>query len=105
MELDEDVLFLIFEELQNDAKSLHSCLLVNRSWCVTAIPVLWRDPEKYFKTVNPKRIKKLSNVIFLHLSEESRNILNDQGIKNPIITGKYQQPAFNYINLTRMLKI
>ncbi|GBB94933.1 hypothetical protein RclHR1_24440002 [Rhizophagus clarus] len=105
MELDEDVLFLIFEELQNDAKSLHSCLLVNRSWCVTAIPVLWRDPEKYFKTVNPKRIKKLSNVIFLHLSEESRNILNDQGIKNPIITGKYQQPAFNYISYWKYLNL
>src|SRR3954451_6593706 len=100
MELDKDVLFLIFEALKNDKKSLHSCLLVNRSWCVTTIPILWRDPGKYFITVNSnnaKKIDKLFNIIFLHLSKESKDILKNQGI-NILITEKYQNPLFNYIS-------
>src|SRR4051812_37212795 len=23
---------------------LHSCVLVNKNWCITAIPILWRHP-------------------------------------------------------------
>ncbi|GBB99453.1 hypothetical protein RclHR1_35280001 [Rhizophagus clarus] len=30
--LNEDILFLIYEKLQNDSKSLFSCLMVNRLW-------------------------------------------------------------------------
>jgi hypothetical protein len=107
MELDKDVLFLIFEELKNDKKSLHSCLLVNRNWCVTAIPVLWRDPGKYFvaiNSINTKKINILFDIIFLHLSKESRDILKNQGINNPIIE-KYQQPLFNYINFWKYLNL
>src|SRR5438046_2368272 len=67
--LNKDVLFLIFEELKNDKKSLYSCLLVNRTWCTTAVPILWKNPsEQYFITNNSKNI--LFNVILLHLSEE-----------------------------------
>ncbi|EXX78307.1 hypothetical protein RirG_016160 [Rhizophagus irregularis DAOM 197198w] len=45
--LNKDILFLIFEELQNDPKSLFSCLMVNRLWCETAVPILWRYPWSY----------------------------------------------------------
>ncbi|RGB25485.1 hypothetical protein C1646_771652 [Rhizophagus diaphanus] len=31
--LNEDVIFLILKELQNDPSSLYSCLLINRTWC------------------------------------------------------------------------
>ncbi|PKC08410.1 hypothetical protein RhiirA5_416944 [Rhizophagus irregularis] len=107
MKLDKDVLFLIFEELKNDKKFLHSCLLVNRNWCVTAVPILWRDPGEYFRTINSnytKKIIKLFNVILLHLSEESRNILKIQGI-NSSITEKYQHPLFNYISFWKHLNL
>ncbi|EXX68272.1 hypothetical protein RirG_106740 [Rhizophagus irregularis DAOM 197198w] len=45
--LNKDVLLLIFEELQDDSKSLFSCLMVNRLWCEVAVPVLWRNPWSY----------------------------------------------------------
>jgi hypothetical protein len=41
--LNRDVLYLIFEELKNDKKTFHSCLLVNRTWCEMIIPILWKD--------------------------------------------------------------
>src|SRR5204863_3549286 len=96
-------LFLIFEELKNDEKFLYSCLLVNRTWCITAVPILWRDPDQcYLLSDNSKNI--LFNVILLHLSEESRDILKNQGI-NDIITETYQRPLFNYINFWKYLNL
>ena len=44
LRLNKDVLFLVIEELQNDRKSLHSCLLVDRTWCEATVPILWNDP-------------------------------------------------------------
>src|SRR6266542_4072810 len=84
--LNKDVLLLIFEELKNDHKSLYSCLLVNRTWCTTAVLILWRNPPKKLITDdNSKNI--LFNVILLHLSEE------------------YHYSLFNYINFWRYLDL
>src|SRR6266542_57890 len=96
MSLNKDVLFLIFKELQNDSKSLYSCLLVNRTWCKIAVPILWKKPLKAKST--------LFDVIFLHLSEESRDILKNIGIDN-IITETYRRPLFNYIKFWRYLNL
>ena len=91
----EDVLFLIFEELKNDKKSLYSCLLVNRTWCVTAVPILWTNPDRHPLTMKAK--SKLFNVILLHLSEESKDILKNLGINNLVTEIYHQHPLFNYI--------
>ncbi|GBB83169.1 hypothetical protein RclHR1_00010051 [Rhizophagus clarus] len=100
--LNKDILFMIFEELNNDNKKfLHSCLLVNRTWCVTAIPILWRNPVH---TLTIYSIEKLFNVILLHLSEELKNTLKKQGINNQLIE-KYQGPLFNYINFWKYLNL
>src|SRR6266498_1452051 len=96
----KDVLFLIFKELNNDKKSLYSCLLVNRTWCEIAVPILWKNPRQYFITDNAKSM--LFDVILLHLSEESRDVLKNYGINNPI-TETYHRPLFNYINFWRYL--
>src|SRR6266498_1625511 len=102
LRLNEDVLILIFKELKNDKKSLYSCLLVNRTWCVTAVPILWKNPGQYCITDNSKNI--LFNTIFSHLSEESRDILKNQGI-NDHLTEIYQHPSFNYINFWKYLNL
>ncbi|PKK64012.1 hypothetical protein RhiirC2_811789 [Rhizophagus irregularis] len=100
----EDLLFLIFEKLKNDKKSLYSCLLVNRTWCVTAVPFLWRNPSQfYYATDNSKNI--LYNVILLHLSKESRVILKNQGMNNLITDTTYQRPLFDYISFWKYLEL
>ncbi|PKB96070.1 hypothetical protein RhiirA5_435516 [Rhizophagus irregularis] len=91
-----DVLYSIFEELRNDKKSLYSCLLVDRTWCVVAVPILWKNPTR---TDNPnyylseKVVCALFNVIYSHLPVE----LREYDIET------YQYPSFNYINFWRHL--
>ena len=67
--INEDVLFLItiIKEFQNDRKSLHSCLLVDKTWCETTIPILWKNPWKICP-IDSVKSKLLFNVIILHLS-------------------------------------
>ncbi|EXX66822.1 hypothetical protein RirG_120110 [Rhizophagus irregularis DAOM 197198w] len=43
-QLNTDILYLIFKELQYDKKSLVSCLRVNKTWCEIIIPILWKNP-------------------------------------------------------------
>ncbi|CAB4434066.1 unnamed protein product [Rhizophagus irregularis] len=44
VKLNRDIIFFILKVLQNDSKSLHLCLLVNRTWCETTAPILWKNP-------------------------------------------------------------
>ncbi|PKY60454.1 hypothetical protein RhiirA4_484173 [Rhizophagus irregularis] len=113
MSLNEDVLSQIFEELKDDKNSLYSCLLVNRLWCAITVPILWRNPNYHYyflpsvliyRTSDSfhyySKLRKLFNTILLHLSEESRDILKNQGIN---IDEKYKHPLFNYINYWKYL--
>ncbi|RGB29526.1 hypothetical protein C1646_766498 [Rhizophagus diaphanus] len=100
--LDEDVLFFISENLKDDIISLYSCLLVNTVWCKTMVPILWKIPGRIPLTKKANDI--LFNVILLHLSEESRDTLKNQGIN--IITETSQRPLlFNYISLWNWLNL
>jgi len=38
-----DCLNEIFEYLERNRTTLHSCLLVNRLWCEVSVRILWRD--------------------------------------------------------------
>ncbi|PKC62853.1 hypothetical protein RhiirA1_464550 [Rhizophagus irregularis] len=113
MSLNEDVLSQIFKELKDDKNSLYSCLLVNRLWCAITVPILWRNPNYHYyflpsvliyRTSDSfhyySKLRKLFNTILLHLSEESRDILKNQGIN---IDEKYKHPLFNYINYWKYL--
>src|ERR1043166_9502435 len=97
--LNKDVIFLIIKELADDGKSLHSCLLVNRTWCETTIPILWRNPSKFCIKKDKKEI--LFIVLLLNSSEESRKVLNYQKINH----FTYRQPLFNYISHWRYLDL
>jgi hypothetical protein len=90
--LNRDILYLIFEEFKDDKKALHSCLLVNRTWCEMIIPILWKDPWEFLKF---GREKSLFNVIISHLSDESRNNLR-KFLKN-----SYKRPLFDYISFCK----
>jgi hypothetical protein len=90
---------LIFKELQHDIKTLFTCLTVNKTWCETIIPILWKNPWKS----SLKEKNSLCNVIISHLSDESRKNLKSQGVD--FLTNHYQRPLFNYVNFCRQLNL
>ncbi|PKC60759.1 hypothetical protein RhiirA1_467577 [Rhizophagus irregularis] len=98
-ELNKDVIFLILKNLQNDSKSFYSCLLINRIWCETVVPILWKNPSRHQLTENACKI--LLSVILSHLSGESKDNMMNQGID--IFTETYQRPLFNYISFWKHL--
>src|SRR5436190_17777286 len=100
LKLNKDVLFLVIKELQNDRKSLHSCLLVDRTWCEITIPLLWKNPWK-FCLIDSAGSILLFNVILSHLSEGSRENLKQ---KIDLFVAR-QQPLFNYISFCRYLNL
>jgi hypothetical protein len=65
LRFNEDILFLIFGELVYDKKSLYSCLLVNRTWCATAVQILWKSPGIFglSEGLSEGATNKLINVI------------------------------------------
>jgi hypothetical protein len=95
--LNEDVLNLIFKIFHSDNKTLYSCLLVNKSWCETVIPILWKDP---WKNLIGEKEELLLKVIISHLSDESRNKLNSQGI-DFLTNSNIIKPLFNYISFCK----
>ncbi|CAB4439448.1 unnamed protein product [Rhizophagus irregularis] len=75
--LNRDVLYLIFKELHDDKYTLHSCLLVNKTWCEVAIPILWRNPWKY---LNYSKGKFLLDHLNLNAIKECYTNINDSGL-------------------------
>ncbi|POG66314.1 hypothetical protein GLOIN_2v1780731 [Rhizophagus irregularis DAOM 181602=DAOM 197198] len=87
VQLVEDVLLLIFIELQNDPASLYSCILVNKTWCRIAVPILWKYFSYAYKNpYNHKREsrEKLYNVIAHFLPNSSKDKLAKNDIKLPL---------------------
>ncbi|GBB85831.1 hypothetical protein RclHR1_12280003 [Rhizophagus clarus] len=101
--LNADILYLIFKKLQNDKKTLYSCLSVNKTWCEIIIPILWNNPWKYFNGDDDTNEKMLLDKIISYLSEESRNNLKNKGIK--LSTNLYKRPLFDYISFCRHLNL
>jgi len=86
--LNENILYLIFKELQDDKKSLYSFLLVDKTWCKIIIPMLWKDPWKF---LSMGKEKFLLDLII------SRNDL-DKGFS-------HKKPMFDYISFCKHLNL
>ena len=99
--LNNDILFMIFEELQDDSKSLFSCLLVNRIWCETAIPVLWRNPWHY--GINYSNKGYLFAIFISCLPNDIKEFVTSVGIQLPSIS--YQLPLFAYFSFRRSINV
>ncbi|RIA99404.1 hypothetical protein C1645_869974 [Glomus cerebriforme] len=96
--IDNDNLFIIFEELKDDNKTLFSCSLVNRQWCKIAIPILWRDPMK--KNFN----EQLLDIIKYSLPNKSKTFLLNQGIDINKNRKLQKKPLFDYIKYCKYLR-
>src|ERR1051326_8885578 len=88
--LPADCLYEIFTLLKDDKKSLHSCVLVNRLWCETAMPYLWSQP---FQQSTPPPASLINNFIAC-LSDDEKAELVQAGIKIPAVFKR--PPTFNY---------
>jgi hypothetical protein len=75
--LNKDILFLVFEVLQEDSKSLFSCLMVNKLWCETVIPILWKNPWCY-KGVEYSNKSSLFIIIAHYLFDDIKDYITVQ---------------------------
>ncbi|PKC57045.1 hypothetical protein RhiirA1_473104 [Rhizophagus irregularis] len=104
--LPADCLDEIFEYLEEDKLTLHSCLLVNHLWCEISVRILWRNIWN-FKRLSRKRSLRVSSSILSTLvaclPNESREIL----YKNEIFlsTPTSKPPLFNYASFCKVLSI
>ncbi|CAB4381478.1 unnamed protein product [Rhizophagus irregularis] len=71
--LPELCLHLIFKELEKDWKARYTCILINRHWCISAIPELWKDPFSFcFESGQKERYVQLMDSYIKCLSQEFR---------------------------------
>src|ERR1044071_3576838 len=101
--LNKDILFSLFEELQNDSKSLFSCLLVNRLWCETVTPILWRNPWCCDNNVNYQKKASLYHIIVLSLPDDVKEFLTSLGIQ--LFLTSHQPLLFDYLSLCRSINM
>jgi hypothetical protein len=99
--LNKDILFLIFKELQEDSKSLFTCLMVNRPWCETVIPILWRNPWCY--DINYGNKDFLFMIIASYLPDDIKESLTKQGIQ--LLSASSQLLLFDYLSFCRSINI
>src|ERR1044072_6887655 len=100
--LNKDILFLLFEEFQDDSQSLFSFLMVDRLWCETVIPILWRNPWKY-NNINYHHKSSLYYIITSYLSDNVKEFLTGLGIQLPPISP--QSLLFDYLSLCRSVNM
>src|SRR6266542_291434 len=100
--LNKDTLYFIFKELRYDydSKSLFSCLMVNKLWCVTVIPILWRNPWCY--SINYEK-SSLYHVITSYLPDDTKKFLTRQVIKSLQISRK--PLLFDYLSFCKSIYI
>src|SRR5581483_7618796 len=80
----------ICKHLKDDKSSLFSCILLNRSWCKMAIPVLWSRPF-----ANPMYGNNL-NIFWTYISSlpiDKKRLLASRGIK---LSNLKRKPLFDY---------
>ena len=96
----DDCLNEIFECLEEDKPSLHSCLLVSRLWCKISVRILWRNIWN-FSQPRPLRVEtSILSTLIACLPDESKELLH-----RIIPTFTSKTPMFNYAAFCRVLSI
>ncbi|CAB5165966.1 unnamed protein product [Rhizophagus irregularis] len=93
--LTDDCIFYILQQLQNDRSTLFNCLLVNRFWCKSTIPLLYANP---FVNITEKNYSIILTLIFCFNKEETlhlKNVLDINQINNIDLDEEYN-PLFEY---------
>src|SRR3954454_16773830 len=82
----------------DDVKSLHSCLLVNKAWCESAAFILWKRP---FDISSIMASAELVTVYFLFFSDETKKSLLLNSVPNGLSHLPSNRPALNYLSYLR----
>ncbi|CAG8624374.1 9599_t:CDS:1 [Acaulospora morrowiae] len=100
--LNLDIISEILNFLKYDQNSLHSCILLNTSWCKVAIPYLWKFVinDYYFQDANNKKSALITRTIISCMTPQARETLRYNGIQLPFYPKK---PLFNYPKYWRKL--
>ncbi|UZO14345.1 uncharacterized protein OCT59_005805 [Rhizophagus irregularis] len=88
----------IFEFLEEDKATLHSCLLVSRLWCRISVEILWRNIWN-FKWFN---LAEIIRTLIICLPKESKDFLINNGITSIPIS---KPSLFNYASFCKVLSI
>src|SRR5688572_22411314 len=92
----------IIEYLEDDKRSLRSCLLVDRFWCTVAIRILWKNIWNVRYDRNQMHVpSSILSTLIACLPNESRHLLDENGISIPTPTPK--SPLFSYISFVHTL--
>ncbi|GBB97490.1 hypothetical protein RclHR1_00030047 [Rhizophagus clarus] len=85
----------IIEFVKEESKSsLYSCILVNRQWMKSGLPLLWNRPFDILTPVSPNSTK-LMNTYISCLSEAQKRYLSDNGIYlRQNLTPQVNYPAY-----------
>ncbi|CAG8497722.1 18970_t:CDS:1 [Racocetra persica] len=91
----------IFLNLEQDSKTLHSCVLVNKQWSISSVPILWRDPFRLCQNLRkPEKLVPLLNTYLSFIpsyTQERLEITSKKIIGRPTI--------FNYPVYLRSISV
>ncbi|GET54302.1 uncharacterized protein OCT59_029090 [Rhizophagus irregularis] len=90
----------IIKYFQNDYKTLHSSILINRSWCRLAIPLLWENPFLICKY--SRKYDFIAIYLHDHFNDKDKLILNRFGINNDVFPSN---TLFNYPSFIKSLSV
>src|SRR5688572_9696934 len=93
--LTDDCIYYILQYLQNDDLTLFNCLLVNRFWCKSTIPLIYAKP---FAKKSPKKYLIITTLIFCFDKAEILQLKNQLTLNqiNSINIDEEHKPLFEY---------
>ncbi|POG66605.1 uncharacterized protein OCT59_012953 [Rhizophagus irregularis] len=94
--LTDDCFYYILQYLQNDNPTLYNCLLVNRFWCKTTIPILYANP--FAVKISTKSHLIISTIIFCFNKAEILQLKEQLEVNqiNNINIDEEHKPLFEY---------
>ncbi|GBC31853.2 hypothetical protein GLOIN_2v1801976 [Rhizophagus irregularis DAOM 181602=DAOM 197198] len=94
--LTDDCFYYILQYLQNDNPTLYNCLLVNRFWCKTTIPILYANP--FAVKISTKSHLMISTIIFCFNKAEILQLKEQLEVNqiNNINIDEEHKPLFEY---------
>ncbi|CAI2183202.1 3061_t:CDS:1 [Funneliformis geosporum] len=96
--LNDDCLGKVLENFINESTTLYQCILVNRSWCKAAIPLLWSNPFEYLKIQKYDHGWRLIRTYLNCLPDNEKHIVNKW-----ILPSDLQKTLFDYPEFLKCL--